>query len=286
VRAVARKTILWVLGLGPFLMYVSSCATNPITGDQELMFFSSEEDMRLGRKYAPYVENALEGRIADENIQSYVNQIGQRIARVCDSPDLSYSFLAVEEERANALALPGGYIYITRGLLQELKSEAQLASILGHEVGHVVARDTVQTMSREIGMAALVTAALASEPRVGGASTFVGGLLNLQYSREDEEAADKVGLLYMVKAGYDPNGMLETLQILQELNTIRPIEFFSTHPNPESRIAYITEKIERRYADAGTLKRGEEEYHQRVLLPLKERRRNFQTPAPEPPAGQ
>jgi predicted Zn-dependent protease len=283
---VAGRTIFWMLALGPLFVLVSSCATNPITGDQELMFFPPDEDVKLGRQYAPYVEKALEGRLADDNMQSYVNQIGQRIARFCGSPELSYSFVAVEEEGANALALPGGYIYITKGLLQELKTEAQLASVLGHEVGHVVARDTVQTMSREIGMTALVAAAMASAPRVGGASGFVSNLLNLQYSREDEEAADKVGLLYMVKAGYDPNGMLETMQILLELSTVRPIEFFSTHPNPESRIAYITRKIAERYADAGTLKRGEEEYHKRVLLPLKERRKNFQTPTPEPPVGQ
>jgi predicted Zn-dependent protease len=283
---VTRRAAFWVLGLELALAWVSGCAMNPITGDQELMFFSPEEDVKLGRKYAPYIETALKGRIADENIQSYVNQIGQRIARVCDSPDLSYSFIAVEEERENALALPGGYIYITKGLLQELKTEAQLASVLGHEVGHVVARDTVQTMSREIGMAALVTAAMASEPRVGGASSFVSGLLNLQYSREDEEQADLVGLSYMVQAGYDPNAAVEAMEILQELSTVRPIEFFSTHPNPESRIAYITKRIARRYRDAGTLKRGEEEYHKRVLQPLKERRKNFQTPPPETSAGQ
>lgn len=278
----ADRTILRVLGLGLFLAWGSGCATNPITGEQELMFYSPNEDVKLGRRYAPYIEKALEGRIADENIQSYINRIGQRIARVCGSPDLSYSFIAVEEEGANALALPGGYVYITRGLLQELKTEAQLAAVLGHEVGHVVARDTVQTMSRQIGMAALVTAAMASEPRVGGASWFVSGLLNLQYSREDEQEADLAGLSYMVGAGYDPNGMVETMQILQELSTIRPIEFFSTHPNPENRIAYLTDTIARRYADAGTLKKGEEEYKTRVLLPLKERRKALQIPASEP----
>ncbi len=281
-----RRTLLWVLGLAPFLVLVSSCDTNPITGNEELMFFAPDEDVKLGRKYAPYIEKALEGRIADENIQSYVNQIGQKIARVCHRPDLAYSFVAVEEEGANALALPGGYIYITKGLLKELKTEAQLASVLGHEVGHVVARDTLEAMSRDMGMTALVLAASASEPRAARASSFISGVLSLQYSREDEREADLAGLSYMVGAGYDPNGMFETMQILQELSTIRPIEFFSTHPNPESRIAYITEKIARRYADAGTLKKGEEEYQTRIVLPLKERRKAFQTATPEPAEGQ
>jgi predicted Zn-dependent protease len=236
------------------------------------MFFAPEKDVELGRKYAPFIEKELGGRIADESLQSYVNQVGQRIARVCHRPDLAYYFTAVEEEGANAIAVPGGYVYITRGLLRELKTEGQLAAVLGHEVGHVVARDTMEAMSRQFGMMALVLAAQTTDPHVARATSFISGVLNLQYSREDEKEADLVGLSYMVQAGYDPNAMVETMQVLQELLTVRPIEFFSTHPNPETRIAYLKERIGGRYADAGPLKKGEEEYGQRVLAPLRERR--------------
>jgi len=234
------------------------------------MLFSPQKDVELGRKYAPSIEKSLGGRIPDENVQNYINQIGQRIARVCHRPDLSYYFTAVEEEGANAIAVPGGYVYITRGLLKELKSEAQLAAVLAHEVGHVVARDTMAAISRQIGMTAVLAAAVAGNAPsdVTRATTFISSVLTLQYSREDEKDADLTGLSYMTQAGYDPNGMVETMQILQELQTIRPIEFFSTHPNPESRITYLQEKIAWRYSKTAGLKNGQDEYAQAVLTPL------------------
>ena len=272
-----------VFGLGLSLALLSSCAVNPVTGDEELMFFSPEEDVKLGRKYAPLIEKELGGRIPDESLQGYINQIGQRIARVCHRPDLAYHFAAVDYEGANALAVPGGHIYITRGLLNELKSEAQLAAVLGHEVGHVVARDTMAAISRQIGMTALLAAAAVGDAPsdVTRATAFITSVLTLQYSREDEKDADFTGLSYMVQAGYDPNGMVETMEVLQELQTVRPIEFFSTHPNPENRLAYLKERIARRYADSGPLKKGDEEYAARVLAPLKERRRAFQIRTPD-----
>ena len=265
-----RKAVLAAVYLHSILVLLSSCAINPATGDEEMMLFSPEKDVALGRKYAPYIEKELGGRVPDENLQNYVNQIGQRIARVCHRPDLSYYFAAVDEEGANAIAVPGGYVYITRGLLKELKSEAQLAAVLGHEVGHVVARDTMAAMSRQIGMTAILAAAAVGDAPgdVTGATAFISGVLSLQYSREDEEDADKTGMSYMVQAGYDPNGMVETMKVLQELQTYRPIEFFSTHPNPESRIAYLEERIARRHAGMGGLKVGTEEYAQKVLTPL------------------
>ena len=274
-----RTTALGVAHLGILLALLSGCAINPTTGEEEMMLFSPEKDIALGRKYAPYIEKELGGRIPDENLQNYVNQIGQRIARVCHRPDLSYYFTAVEEEGANAIAVPGGYVYITRGLLKELKSESQLAAVLGHEVGHVVARDTMAAMSRQIGMTAILAAAVAGDAPsdVTRATTFISSVLSLQYSREDERDADMTGLSYMAQAGYDPNGMVETMSILQELQTIRPIEFFSTHPNPESRIAYLEERIARRYANLTGLKTGQEEYTANVLATVNRPREHVNT---------
>jgi predicted Zn-dependent protease len=235
-----------------------------------MMFFSPEKDVALGRKYSPAIEKELGGLVPDDNLQNYTNQIGQKIARVCHRPDLSYHFAVVEEGGANALAVPGGYVYITRDLLKELKSEAQLAAILGHEVGHVVARDTMAAISRQIGTTALLAAAVAGDAPgdVTRATAFVSSVLSLQYSRDDEKDADMTGLSYMTQAGYDPNGIVETMRILQDLQTYRPIEFFSTHPNPESRIAYLEDRISRRYAGLSGLKVGKDEYEQKVLTPL------------------
>jgi len=276
---VTRGTILATAGLCLAWAVLSGCAVNPVTGEQEMMFFGPEKDVELGRKYAPHIEKELGGRVPDENLQKYVDQIGQRIARVCHRPDLSYHFAVVEEGGTNAFAVPGGYVYITGGLLKELKSEAQLAAILGHEVGHVVARDTMVAMSRQIGATALLAAAAVSDApsNVVHATAFVTGVLTLQYSREDEKDADFTGLSYMTQAGYDPNGMVQTMEILAELQTYRPIEFFSTHPNPESRIDYLKERIGQRYATMVGLKQGEEEYAERILSPLNKRRNRINT---------
>jgi predicted Zn-dependent protease len=274
---VTRRTISHALGLGLAIALVSGCAVDPISGNEQLMLFSPDKDVELGRKYAPLVEKELGGRMPEQDVQSYINQVGQRIARVCHRPDLAYHFAALEGGGANALALPGGYVYITKDLLKELKTEAQLAGVLSHEVGHVVARHTLAAMSKQIGMAALVVAAQAgsSSSDAHAGTSFVAAALSLQYSRDDEKEADLAGLSYMTQAGYDPNAMIETMQILAKLETMRPIEFFSTHPNPESRITYLQERIAGRYASTGGLKKGQEEYSQKVMSPLNERKRRF-----------
>ncbi len=266
VRRLAILTGTLVLGL------VAGCAVNPVTGEEELMFFSAQKDIELGEKYAPQIERALGGRLADENLQSYVNRVGQRIARVCHRPDIAYYFTVVDQEAINAFAVPGGYVFITRGLLGKLESEGQLAAILGHEVGHIVARDTMVALSQKLGMTALLGAAMGAGGSGSGdlvaGTAFISGVLSLQYSRDDEKAADLAGMAYMIQAGYDPNGAVETMRVLDELQTIRPIEFFSTHPNPENRIAYLEERIERRYAMLGALKTGVEDYERNVLAVL------------------
>jgi predicted Zn-dependent protease len=279
---------LHLLGFSLNVALLSGCAVNPTTGDEELMLFSPDNDVQLGRQYAAPIENELGGRIPDENLQSYVDGVGQRIARVCHRPDMAYHFTAVDDKMTNAIALPGGYIFITRGLLGELKTEGQLAAVLAHEVGHVVARDTMAAISRQLGMTALVAAAhIGGAPAgVAGAADFITAVLSLQYSREDEKEADLTGLSYMTQAGYDPNGIVETMQILQDLQTMRPIEFFSTHPNPERRLAYLKEKIARRYASLGALKRGEQEYQAAVLSKLKKHRNGESAASGSPESSQ
>ncbi len=255
------------------LALVSGCAVNPVTGKEDLMFFSPDDDVKLGEKYAPQIERQLGGRFPDENLQSYLDRVGQRLARVCHRPDIAYHFAAVDVDAINAFAVPGGYVYITTGLLEKLSSEAELAAILGHEIGHVVARDTMAALSRQRVMtAAMVGALLSGSPDAAQGTSFVAGVLSLQYSRDDEKDADLAGLAYMVQAGYDPDAMIETMRVLQSLQEVRPIEFFSTHPNPENRIIYLEDRIERRYADLVLLKEGREEYAENVLSVLKERK--------------
>jgi len=234
------------------------------------MLFPEEQDIAIGRKYAPEVEKQMGGRIANEGLQNYVDSVGQRIARVCHKPHLEYHFVALEDKSVNALALPGGYLFVTKGMLKELTSEAQLAAILAHEIVHVVARDTSNVMSNQIGIDILLSTVLSDKtPRgVLTAADLTRQILGLQYSREDEETADLAGLDYMVLAGYDPYGMVETMQMLQSQQEVRPIEFFSTHPSPQNRMTYLTQRIQTKYYSLAGLKVGKEDYHRAVLQQL------------------
>jgi beta-barrel assembly-enhancing protease len=261
-------------------LWLSGCAVDPVSGDKHLMLISPEDEAKLGKAYAPQIEKELGGRIPDENLQSYINQVGQKMARVCHHPEFSYSYTAVQDPMVNAFAVPGGHIFITRGLLEKLNSEAELASVLGHETGHVVAQHTASAISRATVMAALVVAAgVGGGARGAGSADFIASCLSLQYSRDDETEADWAGLSYMTQAGYDPNGMVATMRVLDKLQTERPIEFFSTHPNPDSRVTFIQERIESRFSMLGQLKTGKEEYQEHILAVLKEMKKK-----PEPPA--
>jgi predicted Zn-dependent protease len=265
------RAILLLLSLEFILCFCWGCAINPITGEEEFMLFPEQKDVAIGKKYAPEVEKQLDGRITNERLQSYIDNIGQRVARVSHRPDLEYHFVAVEHESINAIALPGGYIFITKGLLQKLTNEAQLAGILSHEVAHIVARDSSVAMSRGIGMGILL-AAVASQDTTRGALSAVNmarQIIGLQYSRTDEQQADLAGLDYMVQAGYKPYGMIETMQMLQDEQKTRQIEFFSTHPNPQNRIIYLKMKIQEKYSNLTELKIGKEDYYRAVLTNLK-----------------
>jgi len=259
------KRILLFLSL---ICGLCGCATNPITGQEELILSSAQEDFKLGKKFAPLIEEHLDERIPDEGLQRYLDRIGQRIAGICHHPDWEYHYVAVNHASINALALPGGYIYITRGMLEKIESESQLAAILAHETAHVVARDTAAAMTRQTGMTLVTVAALVTSgtPReVQQLVLIANQFLSLSYSRQDEREADLAGLEYLVGAGYDPNGMVETMQILEAQQTRRPIEFYSTHPLPANRIRYLKQRISQRYADVLDGKTAKDTYKAKVL---------------------
>ena len=257
--------------LSLFLSLIAGCAVNPITGEQELMLLPEEQDLAIGRKYAPEIEKQMAGRIDDAELQNYIDSVGQKIVSISHRPDWTYHFTAVNDESVNAIALPGGYVFITRGILEELTSEAQLAGILAHEVVHIVARDTAAVMSREIGIDILLAAATSKSSSGTRTAAELGRtILGLSYSRADERSADKGGMEYMVAAKYNPHGMVETMQMLQEQQKTRTIEFFSTHPSPENRVGYLTEEIEMYYQNTAALKVGKEDFQKSLLDRLKQ----------------
>jgi predicted Zn-dependent protease len=258
---------LTLLILGTIFYLCAGCAVNPITGEEELMLFPKEQDIEIGRKYAPEIEKELGGRIADESLQNYIDSVGQKIVRISHRPNWEYHFVAVQDKSLNAAALPGGYIFITKGMLENLETEAQLAAILAHETVHVVARDTLNMMSNQIGISLLLSAVTSGETSRGvlTAADLARTIIGLRYSRKDEREADLGGMDYMVAAGYNPYGMVETMQTLQNQHEVRPIEFLSSHPSPENRIAFLSQRAQTNSSNLESLKIGKEHYHSNVL---------------------
>ncbi len=254
------------------LCLCAGCAVNPITGEEELMFMTEQQDVAIGKKYAPEIEKQMGGKINSGSLQNYVDVVGQKIARVSHRRSWDYHFVALNDDSVNALALPGGYIFITKGMLKHLTTESQLAGILAHETAHVVARDTAVLMSREIGIDILLAAVTSKSTSrsVLTAADLTRQILGLRFSRKDERDADLAGLDYMVRAGYDPNGMVETMQMLQNQQQVRPIEFFSTHPAPANRMAYLKARIGSRYRNREGLRTGKEDFRSAVLERLKD----------------
>ena len=266
-----RKLVLLTISIG--MCFSFGCAANPITGEEELMLDRDyHHDIKLGKEVAPLAEKELKGRIKDQVLQDYINGVGHKITRISHNPDFDFNFVAVNDKSINAISLPGGRIFITKGLLLKFESESQLAGVLAHETVHVVARDAENMMSKQAGMGVLFVLA-ASQARAQGevaAADLALQLVVLKYSREDERTADLGGMDYMFSAGYNPNGMVEAMQILQKEEANRSSDFFSTHPSPENRIDYLRARIQSRYANsvAGT-KTGKEDYQQNVLDRLK-----------------
>ena len=258
-----------LLILGPIFYLCAGCAVNPITGEEELMLFSEGQDLEIGRNYAPEIEKELGGRIDDESLQNYIDSVGQKIARISHKPNWEYHFVAVKHKSTNALALPGGYIFVTKGMLEKLTTEAQLAALLAHETVHVTARHSSAAMSREMGFTLVFLGLGASGAKIsqdtGRAAGFALQLIGLKYSRVQERQADLGGLDYMVAAGYNPYGAVELMQMLEDQDKVKPAEFLSSHPSPENRIIYLNARIQTRYDSPEVLKIGKNAYSTAVL---------------------
>lgn len=238
-----RRSVVALL-LGAVL---GSCAVNPVTGKRELAFVSESQEVQMGRDYAGQVAQEM-GVYPDSGVQRYVSAIGVRLAKASERPQLPWAFAVMDDPQVNAFALPGGFIFVTRGILAHMNSEAELASVVGHEIGHVTARHSVQQMTRQqllqIGM---VAGAIASDKVAQnlGLISGVAGVLSLKYGRDDETQADGLGFRYALNDGYDVRKMVDMFQILQRVGgkAGRIPEWQSTHPDPGNRIARTRERL-------------------------------------------
>ncbi|MBI5287126.1 MAG: M48 family metalloprotease [Deltaproteobacteria bacterium] len=256
------RPVLTACCLLSIVHFLYGCAVNPVTGQQELAFITEEEELAIGRENYPVTTQINNGLFQDDSLQAYVVRVGKRVADVSHRSNLQYEFNVANTSDINAYALPGGKISITRGLLVRLENEDQLAGILGHEVGHVTARHAVAQISKTmLTQAALVGlgVSLASmdvrnRELYNLSSGLAAGLLLLRYSRDQESQSDHLGLEYMAKAGYNPRGLKQAMEIIKASHEKEPSRLEAlllTHPLTSDRVEAIDGELSRTYAEPG-----------------------------------
>jgi predicted Zn-dependent protease len=248
----------------------AACATNPVTGESELSLISESQEVQMGQQAAQDVARSI-GLVNDEGLQQYVQRIGTELARDSERPQLPWTFRVVDDPTPNAFALPGGYIFVTRGMMNLMTSEAELASVLGHEIGHVTAKHSVSQMSRQqlaqlgLGIGMILSEDLARYGQLAGAGLQ---LLFLKYGRDDERQADDLGFKYALNEGYDVREMDDVFQSLQRASAkegTSPLpSWLATHPYPEERIRATQARVAALDRPLTGLQTREAEYLQQI----------------------
>ncbi len=262
-------------------MVTSACRTNPATGRRQLDVLSTEQEISLGVEAKPEFTADYGGEIPDAQITAFVRDMGMRLAEVSERPDLPWEFTVLDSAVINAFALPGGKVFITRALLEKMDNSAQLAGVLGHEVGHVTAQHINEQMGQQMVLQGLLTGIGVVAPNsqwatVLGVGAQAGGTVYLlSFGRDQEHEADELGLRYMAKIGYNPMGQVQVMRILEEASegASRPPEWLSTHPEPGNRADRLAEIIPRRFPNfdrPGRFTFGEEAFRENVTERLKQ----------------
>jgi len=255
--------ILVALAIAAFslLSYCSSRSYNPVTDETQYVAISPEQEISLGLQAAPEMVQEFGGLDPDEQAQAVVDKVCNRIINNSEADQTEWPFechLLADSQTINAFALPGGQLFITAALYDLLETEGQLAGVMAHEIGHVIARHASQQIAKQKLTQGLTGAAVIaaydpdnpSSRQAGQIALLVGQLVNMKFGRDDELQSDRLGVQFMVEAGYDPRAMIQVMEILAATaQGNQPPEFFSTHPNPENRIARIEEAIREEYPD-------------------------------------
>jgi len=254
------------------MLALCGCATNPATKNSDFVMMSEEQELKLGQQAAAEVAKSMTILPDTDPLAKYVDKIGQKMATVSDRPELFYRFHVVDDSTINAFALPGGYIYIYRGLLTHLNSEAELAAVLGHEIGHVTARHAVKQYSKaqayQLGM--VVTSIFLPIPQAAGQMTDLLALAVIKgYGREAESQSDELALKYLAKAQYDPHAVIGILKTLKRLDDIDSKErkdagekvekyhgAFASHPETDQRIKDAVQLASDKQAGSGLINRN------------------------------
>jgi predicted Zn-dependent protease len=254
--SIARILVAVVIAAVSIITFLSSKSYNPVTDEVQHVAISPQQEVVLGLQAAPEMEREYGGLDPDENAQAYVDDVCGRLLQNSEAQNTDWPFechLLADDQTINAFALPGGQVFITDALFAKLETEGQLAGVLAHEIGHVVARHGAQQIAKAQLTEGLTGAVVVAsyDPQHPNSryaaylAQIIGQLVNMKYGRGDELQADQLGVQFMSEAGYDPRALVRVMEILDASSTgSRPPEFFSTHPNPENRIAHIQEAIQ------------------------------------------
>jgi predicted Zn-dependent protease len=254
-RAHPRLVVAGIILLITLASYYGMRQDNPVTGETQHVSLSTDQEVALGLNSAPQMEAEMGGADPDPKAQALMESVGRKIVESTAAKETPYKFqfrVLRDPNTVNAFALPGGPIYITRGLLNRMQNEAQLAGVLGHEIGHVVGRHAAEHIAKSQLAQGLVGAVgVAASDQYGRGqqaammAAFVAQMMQLRYGRSDELESDRLGVRFMTEAGYDPRAMMEVMKVLESASKGaggRP-EFLSTHPNPGNRQQHIQETI-------------------------------------------
>jgi predicted Zn-dependent protease len=251
--------------------WLGSCATNPATGEKQISLVSQSQEIQMGAEADKDVQSSM-GYYDDSALNAYIDQVGHKLAAVTERPDLDWHFHVVDSPEVNAFALPGGYIYVTRGILAVVNNEAQLAGVMGHEEGHVTARHSAQQMTNAqlanlgLGLGSILSSGVRQYAGLAGTGLQ---LLFLKFSRSNESQADQLGVRYTSRANWDPREIPATYQALGRLQAKSGSavpSFLETHPDPGNREAATRQEAEQAIVgrDPKTLRVGTAEYKTKI----------------------
>lgn len=258
-----------LLGAAAIAGAVTACAVNPVTGAQDVVLLTEQQEIALGRQNDPQIRQQY-GVYDDAKLQAYVQRVGERLAQKSHRPGLRYTFTVLDSDEVNAFALPGGYVYITRGILAYLNSEAELAAVLGHEIGHVTARHSVRQYTAAMAANLGVEIAKVFVPELGNQLgqellNAIGGALLSGYGRDHELEADRLGAEYLARGGFDPDALIGVIGVLKNQEEFEKkraeVEgrearvyhgVFASHPSADQRLQQAVGEAQRFKTAAAT----------------------------------
>jgi beta-barrel assembly-enhancing protease len=258
-----RLVVAGIIALFAIISYFGSSSENPLTGEKQRVAMTPEQEIALGYQSASQMAAQMGGVSRNAQAVALVQRIGEELARQSFAAKSPYKFsfhVLADPKTVNAFALPGGPVFITEGLLRQLKTEAELAGVLGHEIGHVIARHSSERLAKQQLTQGLLGALVvgSGDYTTAQIGQVVGNMINMSYGREDELESDALGIRIMAEASYDPRGMVRVMEVLAKASGgSRQPEFVSTHPAPENRSERIKQEIAKRFPNGvpGNLKK-------------------------------